>query len=501
MDVIIVLPIHLFESNDLINNDSHVYIYEHPSYFTNYDYHKLKLILHRSTMKFYYDYINNKHNCQTKYLEYTYDVENIFKKYQNKKINIYDPVDHDIMEQFNQFAIKYNIDLVVHDTLSFIEPYDDLTHYYNLNAANISQTSFYIWQRKRYNILVDKNQKPINGKWTFDKENREPYSKEFNENITDINFKQTNNKYVQEAVKYVNKYFKNNPGSDNFYLPNDFTGAKKHLTKFIKERLDCFGPYQDTVSENIVFGCHSVLSPLLNTGLLTPTYVIERILDYYEKNKKNLNFSSVEGIVRQIIGWRSWMRYNYMFKHKELINDNYFNHTRKLDKSWYTGKTGIVPIDDIIMKVLKYGYAHHIERLMYIGNFMLLSQIHPKEVYKWFQSLFIDSYTVFMETNVYGMSQYSCGPLLVSRPYFSSSNYIDKMSSYTRKPDVYPRIILNKEEYEWYEIWDALYYNFIKNNKLKFKKNYSTARSVGHWDRKSPGQKRELLKIATNFLY
>ena len=498
MNIVLIFPTQLFENNKLINENSIVYILEHKLFFTDYQYHKLKLILHRSTMKFYYDYIIDKYNCKVKYIEFNTDLETIFKSNKNKSIKMYDPVDHGIMEELNYLSDKYNIDLVIHDTPSFMETTDELKEYYSDNSNNISQTSFYIWQRKKYNILVDKNYKPIGGKWTFDKDNREPYTPNFN---YDANFKENKSEYIQEAIEYIKKHFNNNIGTHLvYYLPIDFLNSKKHLTKFITERLDCFGPSQDAVSDNIIFGCHSVLSPMLNTGLLTPKYVIDKILNYYNKHKNTINFSSIEGIIRQIIGWRSWMRYNYIFKHKELINNNYFNHNRKIDDSWYSGNTGIGPIDEIIKKVLEYGYAHHIERLMYLGNFMLLSEFDPLDVYEWFQSMFIDSYTVFMETNVYGMSQYSSGPLLVSRPYFSSSNYIDKMSSYKKKPNIFNTIKLKNENYEWYEIWDALYYNFINKNKNVFKSNYSTARSVAQWNRKSNTEVKEKLKIAKLYL-
>ena len=208
---------------------------------------------------------------------------------------------------------------------------------------------------------------------------------------------------------------------------------------------------------------------------------------------------SVEAIIRQIIGWRCYIRFVYMFKHKELISTNHFNHVNKLGQEWYNATTNIAPIDDIIKKVLKYGYAHHIERLMYLGNFMLLSGINPKHIYNWFM-IFIDAYQWVMEPNVYGMSQYSAGPLLSTRPYFSSSNYIDKMSNYKKTSNVYKKIKLSNVEYEWFEIWDALYYNFINSNVKTFSKNYALARSVVHWHKKSSQEKTKLLSIAKTFL-
>lgn len=496
MDIVLILPNQLFEQNKSIGKTSKVYLYEHPFYFTTYKYHKLKLILHRSSMKYYEDYVARKYHCDVKYLEFNDDIEKIFKQHHGKKIDLYDPVDHDIMKEFKKMAKKYDVELFVHDTPLFLCTIKDLTDYLD-QGGKYHQTSFYIWQRKRLGILVDKNDKPVGGKWTFDTENRLPFPQGFQQ---DAKFKNNDNKYIQEAKKYIEKHFKDNYGGTDFYLPIDYQGVKKHLMTFLKERLVCFGPYQDAVDKDIIFGCHTVLSPLINIGLILPETVIKMILDYYEKHKRTVKIASVEGLLRQIAGWREIIRLMYMFKHKEMNTLNHFNHHRRIGKEWYTGDTKIEPIDDIIKKVLKYAYAHHIERLMYLGNFMLLNEFNPKQVYDWFMTLFIDAYPWVMEANVYAMSQYSTGGLLMTRPYFSSSNYIDKMSSYSRTKDKYQKIKLNDKEYEWFEVWDALYYNFINNHKTEFAKNYALASAVGHWNRKNKSEKDDLLKIAKKIM-
>lgn len=492
MNIIIVLPNQLFEFNKLINKNSFVYIYEHPLYFTHYKYHKLKLTLHRATMKEYYDHLLTTYHCTVKYLEYTYNISKLFKKLHNKRVNMFDPVDHDLAKEFKSLSKKNNIELFMYDTPLFICKMNDLTEYLINNKYH--QTTFYIWQRKRLNILLEDN-KPIGGKWTYDTENRLPFPQNFH---TDTKFNINNSKYVKNAAIYINTHFKNNPGDNtSFYLPTNYRDSMKHLKKFIKTKLNCFGPYQDSVSKDIIFGCHSVLSPLLNIGLITPNQVITKVLKYYETHKHTTKLSSIEGFIRQIIGWREYMRMVYMFEFKRLTTSNHFNHHRKLNNDWYTANINITPINDIIKKVLKYGYAHHIERLMYLGNFMLLSEINPTEIYNWFM-IFIDAYPWVMAPNVYGMSQFSSGFLLSTRPYFSSSNYINKMSDYHRKPS--HKINLDDREYEWYEIWDALYYNFIHNHKKEFAKNYALASAVSHWNNKSKAEQNKLLRIAHKYL-
>jgi deoxyribodipyrimidine photolyase-related protein len=497
MEVVIILPNQLFEDNKMINQKTQVYLYEHPVNFTLYKYHKLKLILHRSSMKSYQDYLEKTYRCHVTYIEFHQDLNKIVKKYKNKQIDIYDPVDFHIITDLKKVCKKYQIELFVHDSPLFLLPIADLQNYLD-QGGKYHQTSFYIWQRKKLNILVDKNEKPIGGKWTFDKDNRLPFPKT---GIKDQIFKVNLSKYVVEGKKYIEKYFKDNPGSTDLYLEIDHQGAKKHLQQFLKERLNCFGPYQDAVSKNIIFGCHTVLSPMTNIGLLTHKYIVDEVLKYYAKNKNKINFASVEGLIRQIVGWASFTRLVYMFRHKELISNNHFNHKRKIGKSWYTGETGIEPIDDLIKKVLKYGYLHHIERLMYIGNFMLLCEFDPMEVNRWFMSLCaLDSYHVFMDTNVNGMSQYASANLFTTRPYFSASNYISKMSDYKKVVNKYKKIVINGQNYEWYEIWDALYYNFVNNHKKEFSKNYSLANTVSQWNKKSNSEKSKLLEIAKKFL-
>lgn len=502
MNIVLIFPNNLFENNTLIDKNSKVFIYEHPVYFEKYKYHKLKLILHRASMKKYEDYINKKYNCRVKYLEYDYDIKIIFEKYANKRIDMYDSVDHDVINGLKKLSKDNNVELFVHDSPMFVCTMSDLKLYLD-NGGKYHQTSFYIWQRKRLNILVTDDKKPIGGKWTYDTQNRLPFPSKFN---SDVKFKVNTDKFVIEAQKYVNKYFSENIGSPldtpegsvDLYLPIDYDGVNNHLKQFIKQRLNCFGPYQDAVSDKIIFGCHSVISPFLNIGLITPIDVINKILKYYKKY--NSSIQSVEAIIRQIIGWREIIRMIYMFEHKTMNSTNHFNHNRKLGNEWYTGETGIKPIDDIIKKVIKYGYAHHIERLMYLGNFMLLSEIKPNYVFKWFMEMFIDSYPWVMEGNVYAMSQYSTGNLLMTRPYFSSSNYIHIMSSYKKKRNIYPKITLKGNVYEWYDIWNALYYNFVKNNLKEFSTNYSTAMAANIWNKKSIKEKKELIKLAEIYL-
>lgn len=442
----LIFPDNLFEKIDKLNNCD-VILIEHPIFFTNFNFHKSKLVLHRSSLKFYEDYLK-KQNIKTEYFESEYkksELENFLKKYD--QIELYNFINHELKKEIEQIIKKLNLNLKIHENPQFLLKQQDLDEI-KINKK-ILFYSFYIKLRKKLKILV-KNEKPIGGKWSFDSDNREKIT---DENILPKNYyTPKENKFVKEAKKYIEKNFKNNYGTiDNFFYATTFDTAKKWLDDFLKNRLKNFGKYQDAIlkDQNLLF--HSILSPMLNIGLLTPDYIVEKTLDYSKKNKVPIN--SLEGFIRQIAGWREYVRVVYEKVGEKQKSKNFFGFRKKVPETWWKAETGILPIDNTIKKVLDSAYAHHIERLMILGNFMLLSEFKPNDVYKWFMELFIDAYDWVMIPNVYGMSQYSDGGMITTKPYISSSNYVLKMSNYTKN--------------NWCNIWDKMFWDFLKNNKKK----------------------------------
>jgi deoxyribodipyrimidine photolyase-related protein len=223
---------------------------------------------------------------------------------------------------------------------------------------------------------------------------------------------------------------------------------------------------------------------LLNTGLLDINFILDKTIVFYNKNDIPLN--SCEGFFRQIIGWREFIRGIYTVKGSEERTKNFWGFKRKIPKSFYDASTGILPVDDSIRKILKTGYAHHIERLMILGNFMLLCEFDPDEVYRWFMEMFIDSYDWVMVPNVYGMSQFADGGLMSTKPYISGSSYILKMSNYKKG--------------EWSGIWDSLFWNFIDNHRDFFDKNPRMRMLVRNFDKMDIGKRTNLLQSAHSFL-
>ena len=224
---------------------------------------------------------------------------------------------------------------------------------------------------------------------------------------------------------------------------------------------------------------------MVNAGLLTPEEVVNEAIKAMEKNP-DIPLSSVEGFVRQVMGWREFVRGIYQNFSDVEEQKNFFNHKRKLTHHWYDGTTGLPPVDDAIKKANEFGYCHHIERLMVLSNIMLLSELHPHEVHKWFMELFVDSADWVMGPNVYGMGQFSDGGIFATKPYISGSNYILKMSDYKKG--------------DWCDVWDGLFWRFIGNHAAFFSKNPRMNMMVKLLEKMDPAKKKKLLAAAENFI-
>ena len=341
---------------------------------------------------------------------------------------------------------------------------------------------FYKFSRKSQNILLDSNDKPIGGKWSFDEENRKKIPKDLT--IPKLQNVQKS-RYHNAIIGIIEKYFSDHPGKlNNFWFPVTRTDAKNHLEVFLSDRFSQFGTYEDAMVENTNFLFHSCISPLLNLGLLTPQYVIERTTDI--SNKLSIPLNSLEGFLRQVIGWREFIRGIYQAKSEVQEAKNFWNHNKSLSKSWYEGTTGIEPLDDCIKTTLSDGYIHHIPRLMILSNLMNLCEVHPKSIYQWFMEMYIDSSEWVMVPNVYGMATYSDGGIMSTKPYTCASSYILRMSNY-RKGD-------------WCDIVDGLYWRFLSKNRSFYDKNARLALHTRSLDRMSIERKEAIFKKAELFI-
>ena len=486
MDISIIFPNQIFENSKLLDESSKIFLIEEYLFFNQFNFHKQKILFHRMTMKSYEKFLKKK-KLDVVYIDSTENISDIREFIRNldkkiKSIKIYDPVDNWLSRRINDSCEEKNIKIENYNNPLFINNNEDLETFFRSDKKKFFQTSFYKKQRVKLDIMMI-GDKPEGGKWTYDDQNREKYPK--NKIPPEIDYPKKDDNY-NEALSYLNNNYKNNYGlidDENIY-PYNFQLAKKWLDDFFITRFYEFGPYEDAVVKEKSILNHSVLSPLLNTGLINPKELIKRTINYHYENKIPIN--STEGFIRQIIGWREFIRGVYVCKGTEERNKNFWNFSRKIPSSFYSASTGIDPVDDTINKINKSGYANHIERLMIIGNFMLLCEFDPNEVYRWFMELFIDSYDWVMVPNVYGMSQFGDGGLMSTKPYISGSSYILKMSNYKRG--------------DWCMIWDSLFWNFIDKQREFFLTNPRMRMLVSSFDRMDIVKKEKLINTANKFI-
>jgi deoxyribodipyrimidine photolyase-related protein len=275
--------------------------------------------------------------------------------------------------------------------------------------------------------------------------------------------------------------FPHHPGSlKGFRWPVTRKDAEAWLDRFIDERLELFGLYEDAISREHDTLYHSAITPMLNIGLLDPMDVVNRVL------ATDAPINSKEGFIRQVIGWREFMRGIYQHRGVAIRNGNYWNFERPLPKSFYDATTGIPPVDRVIRHLLSDGWCHHIERLMVLGNFMLLCRIRPDDVYRWFMEMFVDAYDWVMVPNVYGMSQFADGGTFTTKPYLSGSNYLLKMSDEPKGP--------------WCEIWDGLFWTFIADHQDFFLSNPRLSMMARTWQKMTPEKQAAHRRTAGLFL-
>lgn len=482
----LIFPHQLFEESEILNNNHEIFLIEEHLFFRNYNFHKQKIAFHRASMKSYATFLKRKKKS-FKYIESDdklADIRNLKQFIVDNNIErviAIDGVDCWLMNRLKKACT--NIELQIIDTPNFINSTSELSSFFKPEKKSFFQTTFYKQQRKKLNILMEADNEPKGGKWTFDTENRKKYPK--GKTPPSLQFPNTN-KYWKEAVEYVESKFSDYPGelSESPFYPVDFKGAKEWLQQFFEFRFYDFGVYEDAILKHESFLNHSVISPLLNSGLLNPLEVIDEALQFGRENEIPIN--SIEGFVRQIMGWREFIRGMYECKGVYSRTSNYWGFDRKIPQSFYDGTTGIEPVDQTIKKILKTGYCHHIERLMVLGNFMMLCEVDPDEVYRWFMELFIDAYDWVMVPNVYGMSQFADGGTFATKPYVSGSNYIKKMSDYSKG--------------DWEPIWDGLFWRFISLHQDFFKKNPRTSMMVNTWDKMKEEKKEQHIKYAEDFL-
>ncbi len=459
MQIVLVFPHQLFVEP----KDETVIVLIEDELFYNevHRFHKQKLLLHRASMQAFYDTLDGS----KRYFDYPVNRQALHRLLtEASSITAYHPHDHALIEKYQDYPIKWLEDP------TFLTDSQTIENYFKARK-NYYLYDFYRFQRKRLKILMNQD-KPLENRYSFDTENRKKLPPSIN-----IPNQQTNsrNPYVEEATAWVNHHFPNHPGqTEDFNYPITHRQAKAQLIDFVTTKLTMFGPYQDAISDRDPYLFHSNLSSSLNTGLILPKTVIDYVL------AADVPLPSKEGFIRQIIGWREFVRAIYLREGKTMVKGNFMNHTYRLNNNWYQANTNLSIIDKLLQKIDRYAYSHHIERLMILGNFMFLMTIHPDDVYNYFMSSHIDAYAWVMVPNIYGMSQYANGPMMTTKPYFSGSNYLIKMGA---------------EKDHWQLYWDALFYCFLEENKKLIDENPRLRVLLRNLERKSQTQMNNYRKL------
>ncbi len=471
----LVLPHQLFLEHLEAPSGTTYLLVEHDLLFRQYRFHAQKLILHRASMRRFAARLRAE-GRDVEVIETSADrsshdaLVSRIEELRPTRVSVYDVVDDWLSRDLSAALAASGHDLGVEDVLEtpcFLTTREQIREHFDGTSARMQH--FYSWQRRRLDVLVEPDGSPVGGRWSFDEDNRKKLPR--GHPVPRV-APPDRHPDVQDAVDWVKREFPDAPGDpDAFAWSTSHEEAEAALEEFVSERLVQFGPFEDAISAEHPFVFHSVLTPALNTGLVTPDLVLHRALAVGD----DVPLASLEGFVRQVIGWREYMRATYHLWGRRMRARNRLAHTRPLADGWWDATTGLEPVDLVIRRVLHNGYAHHIERLMVLGNAMCLLRTDPDAAYEWFMEMFVDAYDWVMVPNVYAMSQFAAGEAITTKPYVSGSNYLRTMS------DLPPG--------EWRQDWDALYWTFVRDHLEVFAGNPRARMIANLHDRMDPAKR------------
>lgn len=363
-------------------------------------------------------------------------------------------------------------------------------------SRRLLMENHYRRMRKKTGFLMKADGEPEGGQWNFDPENRRTFRdwKKAGIAVPELpHLKQ--DKTTQEVIEMVKREFPNNPGNAaDFWLPVTREDARQWLAAFVEERLPLFGDYEDMMVTGHASLFHSVLSPMLNIGLLTPQECAEAGIAAY--NAKRVPINAIEGFVRQIIGWREFINGIYWLRGPEYKEMNGLGADRSLPAWFYTGEVPMNCLSHVLKQLVETGWNHHIQRLMVLGNFMLLAGISPQQALRWFSEMYVDAYDWVMAANVIGMICHADGGYMATKPYAASGAYIDKMSDYCAGCRFSPKVKSGLDACPF----NYLYWNFFDQHAERFAENPRVKMPVNAWLKRSEADKEEVRKSAAKFL-
>jgi deoxyribodipyrimidine photolyase-related protein len=474
--VCLVFPQQLFEQHPAFAHAQEFWLIEDELFFSKVPFHQKKLALHRASMNYYAEYLRSKHKAVRYFEAKAAKLEGIFAQLRQvtNQLIVVDPTDFLLEKRIRRYASQHDLSVLWLNNPSFINTPTDNQTLFRQREQRFFMADFYKKQRERLGILLEANGQPLGGRWSFDADNRKALPK----GLAMPDFPVYQSEWAQEAQTFVSTNYPTHPGDPGLSAyPVTHQEAKGALDFFIETNLALFGPYQDAFSADSTFVFHSNLSAALNIGLLLPGEVVERVLAAFHDGR--VAIESAEGFIRQVIGWREFIRAVYEKVGVVQRTKNAMQHHRALD---WEQLSDLSLFANVSQKLQQHAYAHHIERLMLLGNFFFLAETHPDEVYRFFMCHFIDAYDWVMVPNVYGMSQYADGGLMTTKPYFSGSNYLKKQGF--------------KTDAEGAALFDALFWHFVDKHQERLRKNMRTVQMVANWNRMLPEKKAAHLERA-----
>ena len=415
------------------------------------------------------------------------------RRYPGAKITVTQPADHGVAENLSRIVSRHGGSLTVVPDETWLSSQADWDAYAR-GKKELRMEFFYRQMRRKTGWLMESDSQPIGGKWNFDAENRQVPEPDhaFPPRLT---FEP--DQITKDALEYVQATFPEHFGNlSQWNWPVTREDAVRALEHFLTHRLARFGPFEDAMVEGEAQLYHSLISPAINIGLLSPREVCEHALNFAAQPEHRVPLESIEGFIRQILGWREFMHHVYRTKMPEFRTENRLNHARKLPDFYWTGRTQMRCVSSAVNQLRDTGHTHHIQRLMVLGNFALIAGINPQEVNDWFLMGYVDAFDWVVTPNVIGMSQYADLGSFTSKPYAAGAGYISRMSNHCASCSYNPKETLGDTACPF----GSLYWDFIDRHTDAFQNNQRMSLIVGSWKKRDPDSKKLILEQAKSVL-
>ena len=418
------------------------------------------------------------------------EIARALKQQKVEHIVVTHPGEYRVLEDIKGWATNFKISVEIRTDDRFLCSPEEFALWAK-GRKQLRMEYFYREMRKKYNVLMKDNE-PMGGEWNYDSKNRKPPKDDL---LIPEPYCNGIDEITREVMSLVTERFPDHFGDlEPFYFAVTRQQALQTLNSFIEQRLPNFGDYQDAMIEGEPWMYHAHISFYLNCGLLLPLECVKAAEKAYQQGKAPLN--AVEGFIRQIIGWREYVRGIYWLEMPEYAQKNFFGAKHNLPNFYWTADTKMNCLHQCVLETQKNAYAHHIQRLMVLGNFSLIAGIDPVQVNEWFLSVYADAYEWVELPNVSGMTLFADGGYLASKPYAAGGSYINKMSDYCKNCNYK----VTKKNGEDACPFNYLYWDFLIRNRDKLESNHRIGMMYKMYDRMGDDKKQAISDDSKNFL-